>query len=86
MASGLGGVNTGGIESLLDVWRKLNAPAPTVSFDKQLQLFAQTRYPLCWMAVPQLNDPSTGQIGLFGEQSPWTSPSADQVKELLLQP
>ncbi len=44
-----------GVTSLLQAAQMAQTPAPTVSFEQQLQFFASRPTALCWMAMPELN-------------------------------
>jgi len=55
-----------GVDKALETFSKgLNAARP-ISFDQQLQFFARTVQPLCWMAVPGFHETTQASpLGLF---------------------
>ena len=75
-----------GIGRLVQALQMGHAPAKSLSFEKQLQLFSQTVKPLCWMGLPDLHQMWHPDNMPLGSISPWTEPTPAQVKQLILSP
>ncbi len=82
--SGLGGMGGADLASVLDLVRRIDAPARPVTFKQQVELFSQVVQPLCWMPLPELQNVWSGDIASFGTGADgWSTLSADHVKKVL---
>jgi len=65
-----------GMSMSMEMLMQAQTPAPMISFDNQLQYFAQSPKPLCWMAMPDVNvlvnpaGPQQAMHGLLGLPAP----------------
>lgn len=61
-----------GVSTLTEMAAKAQLPAPNLSFDAQLRYFSRNVEPLCWMAIPELDEllhragPQQASLDLLG--------------------